>query len=54
MTLFQIKFLINIDFILLFDSERVKDIQNFEVVEQIIKNHFNSFLDIHLESSAHT
>jgi len=53
MTLIQIKFLINIQFILLDDSKKVKDIQNFEVVKLIIKNHFNSFLDIHLESSAH-
>ena len=54
MTLFQIKFLINIDFILRFSFQMEEDIQNSEVVELIIENQFYSYLDIHLQSSAHT
>ena len=54
MTLFQIKFLINIDFILRFSFQMEEDIQNSEVVELIIENKFYSYLDIHLQSSAHT
>ena len=54
MTLFQIKFLINIDFILRFSFQMEEDIQNSEVVELIIENQFYNYLDIHLQSSAHT
>ena len=42
MTLLQIKFLINIDFIIRFSFQMEEDIQNSEVVELIIENQLQS------------